>query len=339
MNIDVVVGSAVVGFLVGLTGSGGRALLTPMLILLFSVKPPTAISSDLVAAVLMRPVGAAVHFRRGMVNLGLVGWMSAGSVPAAFAGAYMAQILGRSKAATGNVETALGAALLLGAGAMVVRSVLDRRSGREQCGAVGDVIVRPLRTLTVGALGGVVVGMTSVGAGSLMVVLLMCIYPTLGVNRLVGTDLVQAVPLSCAAGLGALAFGHVELPLTASIVVGSVPGVFVGSLLSSRAPDRYLRPAITVVIVAVGLKYVGTDTTELLWVVLAALAVVVGGGLLRARLRSHASPSRRRVPRTKSLTAVSDGPRSAQTSPTASSTVRRAGQAQPLHNVPDPPPG
>lgn len=289
MSTDILVGSAVVGLLVGLTGSGGGALMTPMLILFFSVKPSAAISSDLVAAVLMRPVGSAVHFRRGTVNLGLVGWMSAGSVPAAFTGAYLAQLLGHSKAATSNVETALGAALLVGAGAMVVRSVLDRRSGRERHGDVGDVIVHPLRTLTVGALGGVIVGMTSIGAGSLMIVLLMFIYPTLGVNRLVGTDLVQAVPLSAAAALGALAFGHVELPLTTSIVLGSVPGVFVGSLLSSRVPDRYLRPAITVVIVAVGLKYVGAATTELRWGVLAALAVIVGNRLLRARPWHHAS--------------------------------------------------
>lgn len=277
------VGSAVVGLLVGLTGSGGGALMTPMLILLFSVKPSAAISSDLVAAVLIRPVGSAVHFRRGTVNIGLVGWMSAGSVPAAFAGVYLVHLLGHTKAATTNVETALGAALLLGAGAMALRYVLDRRSRRQRRGAIGDVAVRPLPAVAVGVLGGVVVGMTSVGAGSLMIVLLMFVYPTLGANQLVGTDLVQAIPLTGAAALGALAFGHVQLPLTASIVVGSVPAVFVGSLMSSRVPDRYLRPTITVVIVAAGLKYVGMPTAELAWSTLAVLVVIVGNWALGAR--------------------------------------------------------
>ncbi|MHB1930755.1 MAG: sulfite exporter TauE/SafE family protein [Acidimicrobiales bacterium] len=289
MSTDIVMGSAVVGLLVGVTGSGGGALMTPMLILLFSVKPSAAISSDLVAAVLMRPVGSAVHFRRGTVNLRLVGWMSAGTVPAAFAGAYLVHLLGHTKAATTNVETALGAALLLGAGAMVLRYLLDRRDGRERRGGISDVAVRPLLTLAVGMLGGVVVGMTSVGAGSLMIVLLMFIYPTLGANQLVGTDLVQAIPLTGAAALGALAFGHVELPLTISIVVGSLPAVFVGSLLSSRVQDRYLRTAITVVILAAGLKYVGMTTTELAWSILAALVVVVGNWLLRARTWRRAS--------------------------------------------------
>ena len=106
MNGYMVIGSAVVGLLVGLTGAGGGALMTPMLILLFSVKPAAAISSDLVAAVVMRPVGAAVHFRRGTVNTRLVGWLAAGSVPAAFAGSYVLHVLGRTKSATSNIEIA-----------------------------------------------------------------------------------------------------------------------------------------------------------------------------------------------------------------------------------------
>src|SRR5579863_8116716 len=127
LNGYVVIGSAVVGLLVGLTGAGGGALMTPMLILLFAVKPAAAISSDLVAAVVMRPVGAAVHFRRGTVNLKLVAWMATGSVPAAFGGAYLLHLLGHTKSATTNIEMALGSALLLGATGMIVRQLLDRR--------------------------------------------------------------------------------------------------------------------------------------------------------------------------------------------------------------------
>src|SRR5579871_2471115 len=128
MNPYIVLGSAVVGFLVGMTGAGGGALMTPMLILLFSVKPSTAISSDLVAAVVMRPVGAAVHLRKGTVNLRLVGWMTLGSVPMAFLGVWLLREMGNGPADQKNVEIALGAALLAGAAAMVARGVLDRRS-------------------------------------------------------------------------------------------------------------------------------------------------------------------------------------------------------------------
>jgi len=277
VSIDpyIVLASAVVGFLVGMTGAGGGALMTPMLILLFGIKPSTAISSDLVAAVLMRPVGAVVHMTKRTVNYRLVGWMVLGSVPAALFGAYALHLFGNSKGAEDRVQIALGTALLLGAAAMILRYVLDRRSGRRRHGLIGEVTVRPLPTVAIGVIGGFVVGMTSVGSGSLMIVLLLFLYPLLGANQLVGTDLTQAVPLTVAAALGALAFGHVEFGLTLSIVVGSVPAVLAGSLISSRAPDRYIRPVITFVIFASGLKYVGLGTTALGWTL---AAVLVGAG-------------------------------------------------------------
>jgi hypothetical protein len=285
MSIDplIVLGSAVVGFLVGMTGAGGGALMTPMLILFFGVKPSTAISSDLVAAVLMRPVGAAVHMSKKTVNYPLVGWMVLGSVPAALFGAYALHLLGNSKSAEHNVQLLLGAALLIGAAAMVLRYGLDRRSGHRRHGLIREVVVRPLPTVAIGAIGGFVVGMTSVGSGSLMIVLLLFLYPVLGANQLVGTDLTQAVPLTVAAALGALAFGHVEFAVTASIVIGSVPAVLVGSLISSRAPDRYIRPVITFVIFASGLKYVGVGTTALGWTLGAVL--VAAGAIWLAYVR------------------------------------------------------
>ena len=278
MHVDpyIVLGAAIVGLLVGMTGAGGGALMTPMLILLFSVKPSAAISSDLVAAVLMRPVGAAVHMRRGTVNKQLVGWMVLGSVPMAFLGAYLLHLMGHAKSAQENIEVVLGCALLLGAGAMVLRFILDQRGGEHRTGAIHEVIPRPLRTVAIGMVGGIIVGMTSVGSGSLMIILLLFLYPTIGAKQLVGTDLTQAVPLTAAAALGALAFGHVEFGVTTSLVIGSVPAVLVGSLLSSSAPDRYIRPAITFVIFASGLKYVGLETTALGWVLCATL---LAGGL------------------------------------------------------------
>jgi uncharacterized membrane protein YfcA len=267
IHIDpyIVLGSAIIGFLVGMTGAGGGALMTPMLILLFGVTPSAAISSDLVAAVVMRPIGAGVHFRRGTVNLRLVGWMVLGSVPMAFLEAYLLHVMGNSKAAQENIEVALGTALLIGAAAMVVRYVLDRRGGTSRTALVHDIVPRPLPTVAIGAIGGIVVGMTSVGSGSLLIVMLLFLYPTIGAKQLVGTDLAQAVPLTLAAALGALAFGHVEFGVTASLILGSVPAVFVGSLVSSSAPDRYIRPMITFVVAASGLKYVGVGTTALGW--------------------------------------------------------------------------
>jgi len=272
----IILGSAVVGFLVGMTGAGGGALMTPMLILLFGVKPSTAISSDLVAAVLMRPIGAGVHLRRGTVNRGLVGWMVLGSVPMAFLGAYLLHLMGNSTTAQSRIEVALGTALLVGAAAMVLRFVLDRRSGQARAAAIEQVTPHPRRTVAIGMVGGVIVGITSVGSGSLMIVLLLFAYPMIGANQLVGTDLTQAVPLTAAAALGALAFGHVEFGVTVSLVIGSVPAVLLGSLVSSSAPDRYVRPAITFVIFASGLKYVGLSTAALGWVLCGVLFAAAG---------------------------------------------------------------
>jgi uncharacterized membrane protein YfcA len=246
------------------------------------VKPAAAISSDLVAAVVMRPVGAVVHLRKGTVNLRLVGLMTVGSVPMAFLGAYLLKLLGHTSSSEKNVEILLGAALLAGAAAMVVRYLLDQRSG-PRTAKVTEVRIRPVPTVLIGMIGGLIVGMTSVGSGSLMIVLLLFAYPTLAAGRLVGTDLTQAVPLTAAAALGALAFGHVEFGVTASIIVGSVPAVLIGSLLSSRAPDKYIRPAITFVIFASGLKYVGLGTYPLGWTMGGILVAALGYWLVRTR--------------------------------------------------------
>jgi uncharacterized membrane protein YfcA len=273
MSVDpyIVLGSAVVGFLVGLTGAGGGALMTPMLILLFNVKPSTAISSDLVAAVFMRPFGAAIHMTKKTVNFRLVGWMVAGSVPMAFLGSYLLHLLGHAKTSQNNIEKALGIALLVGAAAMIMRYFLDRKGGQQREGVVHNLRVKPIPTILIGMVGGLVVGMTSVGSGSLMIVMLLFLYPMIGANQLVGTDLTQAVPLTAAAALGALAFGTVQFSVTTSIIIGSIPAVIVGSYFSSRAPDRYIRPAITFVIFASGLKYAGLGTTTLGWVLCGTL--------------------------------------------------------------------
>jgi uncharacterized membrane protein YfcA len=212
-------------------------------------------------------------------------------VPMAFLGAYLLHVLGGSSASQTNVQIALGAALLVGTAAMVLRYWLDRRSGQQRTGVVKSVQVRPVPTVLIGLVGGLIVGMTSVGSGSLMIVLLLFTYPMLAAGSLVGTDLTQAVPLTAAAALGALAFGHVEFGLTAAVIVGSVPAVLIGSLLSSRAPDKYIRPAITFVIFASGLKYVGMGTTTLGWTLCGVLLAAGAYWLWVSSRKTSAEPS------------------------------------------------
>jgi uncharacterized membrane protein YfcA len=215
--------------------------------------------------------------------------MVLGSVPMAFVGAYVLHLMGHSKSAQEQIEVVLGAALLTGAGAMVLRAVLTGRGAKKRTASVGDIVVRPLPTVIIGMIGGVVVGMTSVGSGSLMIIMLLFLYPMLDAGQLVGTDLTQAVPLTLAAALGALAFGHVEFGVTLSLVIGSVPAVFIGSLFSSSAPDHFIRPAITFVIAASGLKYVGVGTTALGWTLCGILAAGAVYWLAYTRPRQSAA--------------------------------------------------
>jgi uncharacterized membrane protein YfcA len=284
LQIDLPVAAAglLVGFTVGLTGMGGGALMTPLLVLLFKVQPLAAISSDLVAAVIMKPVGGGVHLRRGTVNFALVRWLMVGSVPAAFAGVLVLRALGDGAVVQARIKEALGAALLLAASSIAAKGLLAARAARRALrpDTVGPAParpfqLRPLSTVLVGVVGGLVVGMTSVGSGSLMIVMLLLLYPMLRSSELVGTDLVQAIPLVASAAAGHLLFGDFRLDLTASLLVGSLPGVYLGARLSSRANDAVIRPALTLVLVASGLKLLGVDTLQLSLLVLALVMVAV----------------------------------------------------------------
>jgi uncharacterized membrane protein YfcA len=292
LNLGMVLGGAVVGLLVGLTGAGGGALMTPMLIALFGVSPASAIASDLVASFLMRPVGAIVHLRRGTVSLAMVGWLVLGSAPTAFGGSYLLRLTGAGRAGQPVLRLALGAALLAGAVTMVARGKLDRRADRPRAGTLADLAIRPVPTLLIGALGGLVVGLTSVGAGSVMIVLLLFAYPAIGAGQLVGTDLTQAIPLTGAAALGALFFGHVAAAVTASVTIGSIPAVLAGSLLSARAPEAIIRPAVTLAVFAAGLRYVGIGGRVVAVITAGLLAV----GLAQAARRTRAAARLGRIP-------------------------------------------
>ena len=233
-----------IGIVVGLTGMGGGALMTPVLVLFFGVQPLTAVSSDLVASAVMKPVGSLVHLRRGTVHLGLVKWLCVGSVPAAFAGVLVARALGRADQVQAVIRTALAIALLFSAAGLMVRAYIRLveharvRDGRAAPLPQGRprVRVRPFPVVLVGLLGGLVVGITSVGSGSLIIIALMALYPRLKASELVGTDLVQAVPLVASAAIGHLMFGDFQLALTTSLLSGSIPGVWIGAHLSAHAP-------------------------------------------------------------------------------------------------------
>jgi uncharacterized membrane protein YfcA len=251
-----------IGIVVGLTGMGGGALMTPVLVLFFQVPPLTAVSSDLVASAVMKPVGSIVHLRRGTVHLGLVKWLCIGSIPGAFSGVLIARALGKGQEVQDVIRIALGVALLLAAIGLTVRAYLRlveharRRDGRAPPLPQGrpTVDLRVAPTVALGLIGGVVVGMTSVGSGSLIIIALMALYPTLKASELVGTDLVQAVPLVASAALGHLLFGDFHLDLTTSLLLGCIPGVWVGAHLSSRAPGGLVRRALAFVLLASALK-------------------------------------------------------------------------------------
>jgi uncharacterized membrane protein YfcA len=289
MDPLVTVAGALVGFVVGLTGMGGGALMTPILVLLFGIQPLAAVSSDIVASMVMKPIGGGVHWRRGTVKTGLVKWLALGSIPSAFIGVLLLKKLGAGPDLQLRVKTALGIALLVVSIGLVVRPFLaaKRRVGDSQI----PFEVKRLPTLLIGIIGGIVVGLTSVGSGSLMIVLLLVLYPRLSLRELVGTDLVQAIPLVTSAAVGHLMFGDFHLGLTGSILIGSVPGVFVGARFSSRAPDTVIRPALIVVLVVSGLKLVGISNGAL--AVVGPLAVLLGAAyaiIATRRAKAAAAP-------------------------------------------------
>jgi uncharacterized membrane protein YfcA len=276
----------IVGVIVGLTGMGGGALMTPILVILFGVQPLAAVSSDLVAAVVMKPIGGGIHFRKGTVHLGLVRWLALGSIPSAFVGSF---IISRVHVED-TIKTLLGAVLLIAAGAMIAKAMLSaRRTGGLVGEAAEHLEVKRLATLVVGIVGGLVVGMTSVGSGSLMIVVLMMIYPRLAMKELVGTDLVQAVPLVLSAAIGHAIFGDLQLAITGSLLIGSIPGVILGANLSARAKDSYIRPVLVVVLTLSALKLLNISNGWLLTVAAASAAVYGGYLALRARTRKQTS--------------------------------------------------
>ena len=273
-----------IGVVVGLTGMGGGALMTPALVLFFGIPPLTAVSSDVVASTFMKPAGSWVHMRRGTVNWQLVKLLVYGSVPAAFAGVVAIRLIGHQEDVQHVVKLALGAVLIIASLGLLARAYLRLREyAMERDGRAAklpqdrpSVVARPMATIAVGAIGGLMVGMTSVGAGSLIIIALMALYPRLKASQLVGTDLAQAVPLVAAAAIAHLAFGDVDWSVALPIILGSIPGAWLGAQLSSRASGGLVRRALALVLLASGLKMLGMPNVATLWMLAGAL---VGGTL------------------------------------------------------------
>lgn len=290
MDLGLVFGAFAVGIVVGLTGMGGGALMTPMLVLFFGVPPLTAVSSDLLASAVMKPVGGVVHLRRKTVNLRLVAYLCIGSIPTAFCGVLVLKALGDSVEVQNGIKFSLGAALLLTASLLTIRAymrLVERARTRDGMGERlpqdrPDVTVRIVPTILIGAVGGLIVGMTSVGSGSLIIIGLMMLYPGLKASQLVGTDLVQAVPLVASAALSHALFGDLDLALTLPLLLGSIPGAFLGAQLSARLDGGFVRRALAFVLLASALKLLGV--TDILTGI-TLLVVLIGAPIVWMQIR------------------------------------------------------
>ena len=273
INLALSLGGLLAGLMVGLTGMGGAALVTPMLVLLFGVPPAAAVSSDVVASAVMKPVGALVHVRARTVHWGLVGWLSAGSVPGVLLGTVIFGRVLSSDEASETIRTWIGVVLLLAVGAMLAKVWVGRRASgiRSDHRPQGiDMPVKPLPTLLLGLAVGVLVGMTSVGSGSLVVTTLLLLYPLLRPSILVGTDLAQAIPMLAAGAIAHAGFGDIDIAVVVSLLIGQVPGVWVGARMSSRYDGQALRWLLMVVLAATALKLLGVST------LIAGMIAVVG---------------------------------------------------------------
>ncbi len=241
-----------VGVLVGLTGVGGGALMTPLLVLMFGVNPKTAVGTDLLYAALTKMVGSTVHGWRDTVDWRIFRRLAIGSIPAAILSVVLLQAVGQiSDKAEHAIVLFLGGMLVVTAfAALLQRRLMMFARSHEN---VNDRRALWL-TVVLGAFIGVAVSISSVGAGAIGVTVLLTLYPRLPISRIVGTDIVHAVPLALVAGLGHWLYGDVDIALLVSLLVGSIPGVVVGSFLSSHAPDRVLRPALAAVLLVSGFK-------------------------------------------------------------------------------------
>ena len=247
-----------VGTIVGLTGVGGGSLMTPLLVLLFGIPPTIAIGTDLLYASMTKAGGAAVHGLKKAVDWRVVGWLALGSVPASVITlTYLSGHQHLTEDGDSLLKAALGVMLLATAIALVYRKPLQAwadargRSGEHALHAT-KISPHPLATVVVGAAIGAAVSLSSIGAGAVGVTALLLLYPRMVTAKVVGTDIAHAVPLTLVAGLGHASLGNVDWNLLIWLLVGSLPGVVIGSLLTSRLPEPVIRNILVALLVTVG---------------------------------------------------------------------------------------
>ena len=243
-----------VGLIVGVTGVGGGSLMTPLLILLFGISPATAVGTDLLYASLTKTLGGWVHGRRGTVDWKVAGLLCLGSLPAAVVTIALLKYLALDKETLRSLVTGvLSVALLLTASALLLKSRIKKSAQRRY-----DTLLHhrhlPAATIATGIIVGILVTISSVGAGVLGTVALLFLYPRMQAAKVVGTDIVHAVPLTAVAGMGHLALGTVDIVLLGSLLLGSLPGIYIGSHLSAKVPEGVLRPVLAAMLLIIGAR-------------------------------------------------------------------------------------
>ena len=246
----------VVGAIVGLTGMGGGSLMTPLLILLFGVHPLTAVGTDLLYAAVTKTAGTAIHSKKGNVDWHVAGLLAGGSVPATVLTIWVLSRVPKQSPTTATIiSMSMGVALIIAAVAIFLR-----RRIRDYALARADSPTRtrysgPI-TVVFGAVLGVLVSLCSVGAGALGVAVLFFLYPRLPPVRIVGSDLAHAVPLTLVAGLGHWLIGSVDWYIVGALLLGSLPGISIGSHVAARISDRFLLPVLASILVLIGLRLI-----------------------------------------------------------------------------------
>lgn len=275
MNIAFTVSGFLVGALVGATGVGGGSLMTPILVLLFGVPASTAVGTDLLFAAATKGFGTALHGLNQSVSWRVVGRLALGSIPAALGTLLMIHYLLKPDAIKGIITTGLGTALLITSLSIIFQPLIKKLLGRKAVHSLAPVApaldgdsqqllleeklceTRPgvaWKTVLVGLVLGVLVTLTSVGAGALGVMVLMALYPRVRSVRIVGTDIAHAVPLTLVAGLGHASTGAVNLAMLGSLLLGSIPGILLGSQLAFRLPERTMKQTLAAILMLVGGK-------------------------------------------------------------------------------------
>ena len=259
MELIYIISGFAVGALVGLTGVGGGSLMTPLMIFAFNVQPIVAVGTDLLFAAITKTGGIISHNRRGTICWNIVGWMALGSLPTAMFTVYILDMVRTTNpefAIDTLVNTLLGVALVLTALALFLKNRIHDTGQRIKKLIPNWKQWRTPATILAGVLLGVLVPITSIGAGAFGAAILLFLYPSLPTMRVVGTDLAHAVPLTAVAGMGHMQMGTVDFTLLAYLLIGSLPGIYVGSHISTVIPEKFMRPILATMLLLIGMKFI-----------------------------------------------------------------------------------